>query len=72
DLTTISGRYGKEKHVEFSNPYAATVIDVFWPTVTCLYLCTAFLTLDFIHPLLIYPAAFILEKILKAAFTKEA
>lgn len=72
DLTTISGRYGKEKKVVYSNPYAATLLEVFWPTVNCIYLCSAFLSLNFVTILIIFPIAYILEKILKAAFTKEA
>ncbi|MCR5778324.1 MAG: permease prefix domain 1-containing protein [Lachnospiraceae bacterium] len=72
DLTTISGRYGKEKKIVYSNPYAATLLEVFWPTVNCIYLCSAFLSLNFVTILIIFPIAYILEKILKVAFAKEA
>ena len=71
DLTTVSGHYCKEEKVVYSNQYIATLLDLFWPTVVCVYLCTSFLTFNFLITALIFPVAYILEKIIKVAFAKE-
>ena len=44
DSTTISGTYSDGAKVEYNNKTAEVIMSVYWPTITCIYLCVSFLT----------------------------
>lgn len=71
DQNTISGRYGKEEDVEYVNDKAKVIMEVYWSTVTCLYLIISFITFRWDNTWLIWPAAVVVNKILKLTLTKE-
>ena len=71
DINTVGGRYGKKETFEYSNAHVKMMMEVFWPTVICLYICVSFLTCNFAHTLIVFPVAFIFERIVKTAFAKE-
>ncbi len=72
DTKTIAGTYGKEGRVEYKDANVETIMEVYWPTVSCLYLIISFLTFEWGITWAIWPIAAILNKILMVAFTKEA
>lgn len=72
DANIMSGTYGnkrKEHQREYISPAAATIMDLYWPTITCLYLIWSFLTFDWWCTWIIWPVAgivsWIMESILK-------
>lgn len=50
DSETISGNYKKEKRgekeIHYKNEMVETIMSVYWPTLTCIYLSWSFLTFD--------------------------
>lgn len=72
DVTTISGNYVNKEFDEanYTSKEAATVMSVFWPTVSCLYLSWSFLTFDWHITWIIWPIAGIASKILNTIFKK--
>jgi hypothetical protein len=71
DAKTISGSYGKENDVEYVNKTAEAIMEVFWPTITCIYLIISFVTMDWGITWIIWPVAAIVHKILNIALAKE-
>ncbi len=71
DVRTISGTYGREDEVEYINSKAETTMELFWPTVTCIYLMISFVSFDWGVTWIIWPVAAVLNKILKIALQKE-
>ncbi len=72
DSKTISGNYGKDKDdIVYINKFAEDIMDVYWPTITCLYLIISFLTFDWHVTWIIWPVAGIVHKILNIALEKE-
>lgn len=79
-MTTTSGAYTDTnaninsnavyKNFEYINPTAATVMSVFWPTVSCLYLCISFLTFGWSVTWIIWPVAAIIYNVLKSFLRK--
>lgn len=69
---TISGNYTSDynKDVQYINPTAATVMSVFWPTVSCIYLSLSFLTFNWAFSWIIWPIAAIIYRILKSFLRK--
>ena len=72
DTNTMGGSYGsrgKEHQKEYISPAAATIMDLYWPTISCLYLIWSFLTFDWWCTWIIWPVAgivsWIMESILK-------
>ncbi len=64
DSQTVGGHYvpsqeGKEP--SFKNPVINTIMSVYWPTATCLYLSWSFLTFDWHMTWIIWPIAGILS-----------
>lgn len=47
-VDTIGGNFvpSQKEQVHYSNPAIAEVMSVYWPTVTCIYLCISFLSGD--------------------------
>ncbi|MCR5793670.1 MAG: permease prefix domain 1-containing protein [Lachnospiraceae bacterium] len=71
DSRTISGNYGKENDVQYINETATAVMEVYWTTVTCLYLMISFISVAWEATWVIWPVAAILHKILKLSLSKE-
>lgn len=59
DRTTISGTYAgvPDETVKYVNKTAETIVAVYWPTVTCLYLILSFLTFRWEITWIIWPIA---------------
>ncbi len=59
DASTISGNYNEntDGEVKYINKLAETVMAVYWPTVTCLYLIVSFLTFEWGITWIIWPVA---------------
>ncbi|MCR5700584.1 MAG: permease prefix domain 1-containing protein [Lachnospiraceae bacterium] len=51
---------------------AETIMEVFWPTVTCIYMCWSFLTFDWFITWIIWPIAAVLHVALKSILTKRS
>ena len=49
---------------------AELVMDVFWPTITCIYLCWSFITFDWYITWIIWPIAGVLHGVLKSMLMK--
>lgn len=58
------------KEIEYTSPAVATIMNVFWQTVTCIYLCVSFLTYDWHITWIIWPVAGVISSILKTNFQK--
>ncbi len=71
DGTTISGTYSDGVNVEYTSKAAEIVMSVYWPTITCIYLCVSFLTFAWYITWIIWPIAAVLHKIFSTAFAKE-
>lgn len=71
DQKTISGRYGKEGDIEYVSPQAEAFMEVYWSTVTCIYLIFSFVTMKWHLTWLIWVVAGIIHKILKITLSKE-
>ena len=69
DKSTIAGTYGKEE--VYINKAATAIMEIYWSTITCIYLVLSFITFAWGTTWLIWPVAGILYKILKIVFTKE-
>ena len=54
----------KSGRIEFRNPAVRAIMSVYWPTVTCLYLCWSFLTFDFHYTWIIWPIAAIIHSLI--------
>ncbi|MBP5197672.1 MAG: hypothetical protein J6033_01325 [Lachnospiraceae bacterium] len=71
DSNTISGSYGKENEVEYVSKAATAVMEVYWTTITCVYLIISFITFRWDISWIIWPIAAVLHKILEVALVKE-
>lgn len=69
DIKTVSGHY-RDREPEYKSKAAKTVMEVFWPTITCIYLAWSFLTFDWKISWIIWPVAAIANCILRAILTK--
>ena len=79
-ITTTSGTYTNTdtsinsskdyKNFEYINPTAASVMSVFWPTVSCLYLCISFLTFEWHMTWIIWLVAALIYNVLKSFLCK--
>ena len=66
----VEDNYSLEKNFEYINPTAASVMSVFWPTVSCLYLCISFLTFDWHVTWIIWLVAALIYNVLKSFLCK--
>ncbi len=57
--------YTENNEEEYINSTVAAIISVFWPTISCLYLCISFLSFEWATTWIIWPVAAIVYKILK-------
>ena len=72
DATTVGGNFvpNQQPQAQYSSPAAATVMSLYWYTVTCIYLCWSFLTFDWWITWIIWPVAGIIHAVLNSAFKK--
>lgn len=70
DIRLVSGNYvrdsGKEKYI---NSTVETIMSLYWPTVTSVYLIWSFLTFDWQLTWVIWPVAAIISGVVKANLT---
>lgn len=71
DKTTISGTYSDGAKVEYTSKTAEVIMSVYWPTITCIYLCVSFITFAWYITWIIWPIAAVLHKIFSTAWAKE-
>ena len=72
DSKTISGSYGRDKgDIVYVNKFAEGVMEVFWPTMTCLYLIISFVTMQWHMTWIIWPIAGIVHRLLQVVFEAE-
>ena len=71
DEKTISGSYGKEDDIVYINKTATIIMEVYWTTVTCIYLMVSFITFDWGRTWIIWVIGAIVHHILKIALAKE-
>ena len=71
DEKTISGSYGKEDDIVYVNKTATIIMEVYWTTVTCIYLMVSFVTFDWGRTWIIWIIGAIIHHILKIALAKE-
>jgi hypothetical protein len=72
DSKTISGSYGKDKgDIVYINKFAEGVMEVYWPTITCLYLIISFVTMDWHITWVIWPIAAIAHRLLEVVLAAE-
>lgn len=57
-----------QKEVRYSNKTVAALMSVYWPTVTCIYLCWSFLSADWHITWIIWVIASLVETFIKNAF----
>ncbi len=70
DRTTVSGNYSgmKPNAPRFSDPTVDSIMSVYWPTVTCLYLIWSFLSFDWHITWIIWPVAGIIHGVVKKTY----
>ena len=72
DSKTISGNYGRDKgDIVYINKFAEGVMEVYWPTITCIYLMISFVTMDWHVTWLIWPIAAVARRFLEVALEAE-
>ena len=64
--TTIGGTYtgSRDKEAFYKNKTMRAVMSVYWPTVTCIYLCYSFLTFQWWISWIIWPIAGVVHKLI--------
>ena len=70
DVRTVGGNYVPEQKEQYMTPAMATIMEVYWPTITCIYLIWSFLTFEWWVSWIIWPVAAIVHSILKSIFRK--
>ncbi len=68
---TVSGNYAKEAKKEYSSNIAETIMSVYWPTVTCIYLSYSFLTFSWGKSWLIWIFAGVFHSVLEKLLSKK-
>ena len=72
---TIGGSYNKDyfkKPPVYKNKIQRTVMEVYWPTITCIYLVISFLTFSWGISWIIWPIAGVVHSTLRNIFSDEA
>ena len=70
DAKTVGGNYVPEQKEQYMTPAMTTIMEVYWPTITCIYLIWSFLTFEWWITWIIWPVAAIVHSILKSIFKK--
>ncbi len=71
DSQTISGSYGLDKNQKYINKSAEAIMEVFWPTITCIYLIISFVTFNWGITWIIWPIGAVIHKILEIGLVEE-
>ena len=69
---TIGGSYvhSKDKEPVYTNDTVRVIMSVYWPTITCIYLCVSFLTFSWGITWIIWPIAGVVRKLLENIYIK--
>lgn len=67
---TVGGNYVPSQKKEYKNPTVRAIMSVYWPTVTCIYLCWSFLTFDWELTWIIWPIAAIIHSLIHNLLTE--
>lgn len=72
DVSTVGGNFvsSQKGQVRYNNRVVAAIMSVYWPTVTCVYLCWSFLTYDWHITWIIWVIAALVENFIKALYRK--
>ena len=70
---TIGGAYIKSKDKEpvYTNDTVRVIMSVYWPSVTCIYLCLSFLTFSWGITWIIWPIAGVIRKLIDNIYANE-
>ena len=70
---TVGGSYvpNQQGEPQYINQTTATIMSVYWPTITCLYLIWSFLSFDWYITWIIWPIAGIIHALVKNTMTKD-
>lgn len=70
---TIGGAYvqSKDKEPVYTNKTVRVIMSVYWPTVTCIYLCISFLTFQWWITWIIWPIAGVVRRLIDSIFGGE-
>ncbi len=70
---TVGANYvdSQNEQVHYDNKTVAAVMSVYWPTVTCIYLCWSFLTFNWHVTWIVWVIASIMESFIKNVCKKE-
>lgn len=66
DMYENTNFYYEKKEVVYKNKTVQTIISVYWPTITCIYLSASFITNDWHISWIIWPVSAVIFSILKA------
>ena len=71
DKETFAGHYDTIKKAEkvYTNENVASIMDVYWITVTCVYIAISFLTFAWGITWIIWPIAALVEWLINDAYT---
>lgn len=70
DGATVGGNYVPDQQKEYKNPTVRAIMSVYWPTITCIYLCWSFLTFDWSFTWIIWPIAAIVHTLIRNLLTE--
>ena len=67
---TIGGSYveSKDKEPVYTNDTVRVIMSVYWPTVTCIYLCISFLTFQWGITWIIWPIAGVVRRLIDSIY----
>ena len=65
DKQTIGGQYTRMQQEQNESGKKEGILSVYWPTVTCIYLCASFLTFSWGITWIIWPVAAIIHSVIK-------
>ena len=67
---TIGGAYvqSKDKEPVYTNNTVRVIMSVYWPTITCIYLCISFLTFQWWITWIIWPIAGVVRRLVDSIF----
>lgn len=71
DEATMSGEYARASSVKYTSKKAEIILETYKTTVVCLYLIISFLTFRWEITWIIFPIAYLINKILKLNFIDE-
>lgn len=71
EMTENKYVYAKKEQMIYENKAVADIMSVYWPTVTCIYLCWSFLTFSWHITWIVWVLAGIIQMMIKAIFGKQ-